>query len=417
MQNNFDYFDVTSKALEYLKNNLLYKYVTLQHYRGRWLALKEYMESHKIDSISPAVCKNFLVSFYNGRKHCELSINEKLIEKSISVLSEFMQTGLIQKKKKITYLDGSIGSLMKDFLSFKQSRRLSRLTIEKMESHMSNFNFWLSANRIFDVRDIRQTHVISFIQSLEPHKKALIHDTLMDLRGFFRFLYDNEFITTNIATFIPRDNYCNQSRLPSYYTEAEINQLLNSIDRGTSVGKRDYAILILAARLGLRESDIARLKFENLHWDNSTITLKQYKTGKYLKLPLLPAAGNAILDYIQYGRPKSNEPYVFLLVTSPYHPIKSHTIAGFVGRRFSNANLNTKGKRHGGHALRHSLVKELLQNRQTLPVIMEVLGHKNLESTRHYIRIDTESLRQCALDVPAVDALFYAQGEGNHFYQ
>jgi site-specific recombinase XerD len=417
MQDNFDYFDVTSKALEYLKNNLLYKYVTLRHYRARWLLIKVYMESHKIDSISPAVCKSFLAIFYNGRKHSDLSVNEKLIEKSVSVLSEFMQTGAIQKKIKIRYLDGSIGVQMKDFLSFKQSDRLSRLTIEKIESHMSNFNFWLSANRIFDISDIRQTHVISFIQSLEPNKKALIHDTLMDLRGFFRFLYDNEFITTNIATFIPQDNYCNQSRLPSYYTEAEINQLLNSIDRGTSVGKRDYAILILAARLGLRESDIARLKFENLHWDNSTITLKQYKTGKYLKLPLLPAAGNAILDYIQFGRPKSNEPYVFLLVTSPYQPIKSTTIAGFVGRRFSNANLNIKGKRHGGHALRHSLVKELLQNRQTLPVIMEVLGHKNLESTRHYIRIDTESLRQCALDVPAVDPLFYAQGEGNHFYQ
>jgi site-specific recombinase XerD len=395
----------------------LYKYVTLRHYRARWLLIKVYMESNKIDSISPAVCKSFLAIFYNGRKHSDLSVNEKLIEKSVSVLSEFMQTGAIQKKIKIRYLDGSIGGQMKDFLCFKQSGGLSRLTIDKIESHMSNFNFWLSANRVFDISDIRQTHLISFIQSLEPNKKALIHDTLMDLRGFFRFLYDNEFITTNIATFIPRDNYCYHSRLPSYYTEAEINQLLNSIDRGTSVGKRDYAILILAARLGLRESDIARLKFENLHWENSTITLKQYKTGKYLKLPLLPAAGNAILDYIQYGRPKSDEPYVFLLVTSPYQPIKSTTIAGFVGRRFSDANLNTKGKKHGGHALRHSLVKELLKNRQTLPVIMEVLGHKNLESTRHYIRIDTESLRQCALDVPAVDPLFYAQGEDNHFYQ
>jgi site-specific recombinase XerD len=416
MQNNFDYFDVTSKALEYLKNNLLYKYVTLRHYRGRWLPVKEYMESHKIDSISPAVCKSFLISFYNGRKHCELSVNEKLIEKSISVLSEFMQMGVIQKKRKITYLDGSIGTLMKDFLSFKQSRRLSRQTIEKIESHMSNFNFWLSANSIFDIGVIRQTHLISFIQSLDPNKIALIHDTLMDLGGFFNYLYNREIITTDFTTFIPKDNYRNQSRLPSYYTEDEINQLLKSIDRGTSVGKRDYAILVLAACLGLRESDIARLKFENLHWDNSIIILKQYKTGKNINLPLLPAVGNAILDYIQYGRPKSNEHYIFLLVTSPYLPIKSSTIANLVCRRFINADLNTKEKRHGGHSLRHSLVKELLMNKQTLPVIMEVLGHKNLESIRHYIRIDTESLRHCALDVPVVDPLFYVQGKENSFY-
>jgi site-specific recombinase XerD len=410
MQNNFDYLDVTTKALEYLKNNLLYKYVTLRHYRGRWLLLKEFMESHKIDSLNPAVCKSYLTSFYKGRKHCELSVNEKLIEKSILVLSEFMQMGTIQQKKKIRYLDGSIGTLMKEFLSFKQSRRLSTLTLEKIESHMSNFNFWLSANSIFDIDVIKQTHLISFIQTLDPNKTALIHDTLMDLRGFFSFLYNQDIITTNFTNYIPKDNYRNQSRLPSYYTEVEINQLLTSIDRGTNVGKRDYAILLLAACLGLRESDIARLKFENLHWDRSFVILKQYKTGKDINLPLLPAVGNAILDYIQYGRPKSSEHFIFLLVTSPYLPIKSSTIATLVCKRFINANLNTKDKRHGGHALRHSLVNELLTKKQTLPVIMEVLGHKNLESTRHYIRIDTESLRQCALDVPAVDQLFYVQG-------
>jgi len=180
MQNNFDFYEVASQALDYMKENLLYKYVTLRHYRSRWLLIKEYMESHKIDSISPAVCKSFLTGFYNGRKHSDLSVNEKLIEKSVAVLSEFMQSGAIQKTIKIRYLDGSIGILIKDFLSFKQSRRLNKLTIEKIESHMSNFNFWLSSNKINDVRDIRQTHVISFIQSLEADKKALIHDTLMD---------------------------------------------------------------------------------------------------------------------------------------------------------------------------------------------------------------------------------------------
>lgn len=417
MQNNFDFYEVASHALDYMKENLSYKYVTLRHYRSRWLPIKEYMESQKIDSVNPAVCTSFLTGFYSGRKHSDLSVNEKLIEKSVKVLSEFMRTGAIQQTIKIRYLDGPIGIVMKDFLSFKQSQRLSRLTIEKIESHMSNFNFWLSANKVNETGDIRQKHVISFIQSVDANKKALIHDTLMDLRSFFRYLYDNKIITNNIATFIPHDNYCNQSRLPSYYSADEINQLLNSIDRGTGLGKRDYAIIVLAAHLGLRESDIALLKFENLHWDNSAITFKQFKTGKNINLPLLPIVGNAILDYVQYGRPKSDEKYIFLLVISPHLPIRSGTIAGMVGRRFINAHLNIKGKRHGGHSLRHSLVKELLQNKQTLPVIMEVLGHKNLESTRHYIRIDTESLRQCALDVPAVDPLFYVQGDGNYFDQ
>lgn len=416
MQNKFDYSEVTSKALEFLKNKLNLKYVTLRHYRSRWLPVKEYMESQKIDFISPTVCKSFLFYFYNGRKRSDLSDNEKNIEKAVSVLSEFMETGAVEKKNKIIYLDGPIGTLMKEFLAFKESRRLSKLTVDKIESHLSRFNFWLSANGVSSIIDIKQIHIINFIKSQDPCKKALIHDTLMDLRGFFNYLYEREIISFNMASFIPKDNYDSQSELPSYYTEEEIDKLLKSIDRGTAVGKRDYAVLLIAARLGLRVSDIARLKFENLHWESSTIVLNQYKTGKDLTLPLLPAVGNAILDYIQYGRPQSREKNIFLLAISPFIPFASKSIATMVHRRFINSNLNAGRRKCGAHALRHSLVKELLNNRQTLPVIAEVLGHENTESTRHYIRIDTESLRQCALDVPMVDPFFYSQGGGT-FYE
>lgn len=416
MQNKINYSDVTSGALEFLENSLMYKYVTLRHYRSRWLFVKEYMESKKIDFISSEVCKNFLINFYNGRSHSDLSENEKYIGKAVSVLSEFIETGAIQKKKKTIHLDGSIGALMKDFLAFKKSRRLSKLTIDKIESHMSRFNFWLSTNSVSTIHEIKQIQIINFIKSLNPNKKALIHDTLMDLRGFFKYLYEKEIILVNMASSIPKDNYVSQSRLPSYYTEEELDKLLNTVDRGTAVGKRDYAILLIAARLGLRVSDIARLKFENLHWGNSTIVLRQYKNGKDLTLPLLPAIGNAILDYIQYGRPHSNEKNVFLLAISPFLPISSRSISTMVHRRFIDSGLNIGNRRHGAHALRHSLVKELLKNKKTLPVITEVLGHKNTESTRHYIRIDTESLRQCALDVPVVSPVFYSQAEGSCCY-
>ena len=417
MQNKFDYYDVTSSALEFLENKLSYKYVTLRHYRSRWLFIKEYMESQKIDFISPEVCKNFLINLYNNRSRSDLSVNEKNIEKAVSVLSEFIETGAIKQKKKITYLDGSIGVHMKDFLAFKESCRRSKLTIDKIKSHMSRFNFWLSVNGVSTIHEIKQVHIINFIKNLNPNKKALIHDTLMDLRGFFKYLYEKEIILVDMASFIPKDNYVNQSTLPSYYSEEEIEKLLNAIDRGTAVGKRDYAILLMAARLGLRVSDIARLKFETLHWENSTIVLKQYKTGKNLTLPLLPAIGNAILDYIQYGRPHSYEKNIFLLAISPFIPISSRSISTMVHRRFIDSNIKTGNRRHGAHTLRHSLVKELLKNKQTLPVITEVLGHKNAESTRHYIRIDTESLRQCALDVPVVNPFFYSQGGELYCYE
>ncbi len=413
MQNeNFDYEEITSKAYNYLKEEFSYKYVTLRHYKSRWLPVKKYMEMYELKFISPSVCKDFLLEFYNCKTREELTAEEKNIEKSVSVLSEYMATGSVQRRCKVRYLDGSIGHLMNDFLAHKRSYRLREITLDKIESHMSNFNFWLSANRIFQITDIKHHHIISFIKSLDPQKKALIHDTLMDLRGFFKFLYEMGIIPANLSTFIPKDNYQSQNILPSYYTEAEIEKLLKSIDRGNIVGKRDYAILVLAAYLGLRASDIAHLRFENLHWNQNMIILWQYKTGKNITLPLLPVVGNALLDYIQYGRPKSDEQYIFLLVISPFLPISAQNIAGMINRRFSSAGFKSSTRRHGGHALRHSLVKELLNNKQSLPVISEVLGHKNTNSTRHYIRIDTESLSQCALDVPQVDSVFYNQEGG-----
>jgi integrase len=412
MQNYFDYEEITSKAYNYLKEEFSYKDVTLRHYRSRWLPVKKYMEKHGLKFISPEVCKDFLIEFYNGRTHEELTEKEKYIEKSVSVLSEYMATSSVQRRCKVRYLDGPIGLLMKDFLGYKRSHRLREITLDKIESHMSSFNFWLFTNRIFNIHDIRQHHIITYIKSLDPHKKALIHDTLIDLRGFFKFLYEKGIIPTNISTFIPKDNYKKQNKLPSYYTEAEIEKLLKSIDRGNNVGKRDYAIIVFAAYLGLRASDIARLRFDNLHWDQNTIILRQYKTGKNITLPLLPVVGNALLDYIQYGRPKSNEQNIFLLVISPFLPIRPQNIAGMINRRFSYAGFKSTNRRYGGHALRHSLVKELLNNNQSLPVISEVLGHKNTNSTRHYIRIDTESLGQCALDVPHVNPVFYNQEGG-----
>ena len=102
-----------------------------------------------------------------------------------------------------------------------------------------------------------------------------------------------------------------EERIPSFYNKDEVATIENSIDRSGSVGKRNYAILLLATRLGLRASDIAALSFNNIDWDKNLITLIMQKTGKIIELPLLPEVGNAIIAYLKYGRPKSILPQVF----------------------------------------------------------------------------------------------------------
>jgi site-specific recombinase XerD len=404
------------KALRFIKEKLQFKYSSQSHYRIGWSLMKEFMNSNEIAFVSPAVCHRFIEHLCDLQKKRELLPKEKRSISAALVLCEFIETGYIQKKKKFRYLEGQVGKLIQQYILFKQPERLDSMTIGQIERNLSRFNFWLAGAHIHDISNVKLHDVVRFIQGLDSSKKGCINLLLMHLKGFFRYLYNNDLIPTNIAAAIPRDNYKKQARLPSYYSEEEIGQVLKHIDRGTVLGKRDYAIFMLAVRLGMRASDIANIKFGNLRWDVSTIVFQQCKGGKETKLPLLPAVGNAILDYLQYGRPKSDESAVFLLFRSPYLPIKPDTVGGIVMRRLRNAHLNLKSRKKGSHVLRHSLVKQLLDNGRALPVITEVLGHKSQESTRHYIRIDMESLRKCALDVTPVDPQFYNQGNRNYFY-
>ncbi len=192
--------------------------------------------------------------------------------------------------------------------------------------------------------------------------------------------------------------------------------MIASVERSSFMGRRDYAILLLAARLGLRNSDIANIKFENLFWEKNMIRLFQYKTDKEIELPLLSEVGNAIIDYLKYSRQYSEEPYVFLTSRSPVKPLTIMGITNIVGRAFAKSGINIKNRRHGPHALRHSLAQRLLEQQTMLPVISEVLGHENIESTRFYLRVDINSMRQCALDVPPVSPSFYNQ-KGGIFYE
>lgn len=191
--------------------------------------------------------------------------------------------------------------------------------------------------------------------------------------------------------------------------------MIGTIDRSNACGKRNYAIILLAARLGLRASDIAGMRFENLNWEQSTILINQYKTGQELQLPLLTEVGEAIIDYLKYGRPSSEEAYVFLLACSLFGRIYSSTITNLVNTAFVASGVNIGHRHYGPDALRHSLASLLLEQSTVLPVITEVLGHESSISTKYYLRVDLTSMKQCMLEVPPVPNDFYSQ-KGGYFY-
>jgi site-specific recombinase XerD len=253
--------------------------------------------------------------------------------------------------------------------------------------------------------DIEKHHILGFINSLAFYSKATIHCMLSSLRNFLKYLQQNLYTIIDFSYLVPKSSYKKDSQLPNTYKKDEIERLIQAVDCGSPKGKRDVTMILLAARLGLRASDICGLKFENIHWETNTITLIQQKTKEKIELPLLAEIGNAIIDYLKYGRPVSNLPYVFIHTNQPYDRLAEptlHSIVSFYLRRAKIDNVNEK--KHGPHALRHSLAGFLLEKKTPLPVISEVLGHTNTENTKTYLRIDLESLRECALDVPPINS-------------
>lgn len=408
--------ELTVRAGHCLLNKLGRSKMTVKYYNVMWRKVHGYMLLENISTYSACVGERFLLEQFGKRDYYTLSKREKDLIKSINVLSEFANTGHINPVKERTDLHGPIGVLMELYLAHKKALRLKDSTVHECRQHLARFFRYLDQNGITHIEAINHFHVLNFLKGIDARYSTLSHITLRSIRGFFKYMYQNGHIQTDISRLVPKDNHKKQSRLPSTYSRLEIEAMLNAINRAKKTGKRNYAVVLLAARLGMRASDIANLKFYNLVWKQNTIVFDQFKTGKRIELPMLAEVGNAIIDYLKYARPKSDCSSVFLLCRSPYTPMQGCSVTGIVHKALVEGGINIQNRRHGSHALRHSLAGILLEQKTTLPVISEVLGHKNSESTRHYLRMDLQTMSQCTLDVPPVNTDFYEQG-GGYFYE
>lgn len=338
----------------------------------------------------------------------------RAIHRSVHVLDDFLLYGKVRKRI-VQYvhheLPGELGKVALEFLRSKEKLRLSKLTIENHRRILSYFIAHLTLRSVSHISDIREDDVLVFISSLQNSKERC----LSTIRLFCRFLYEHKYTDRNVEYVIGRNNYPIREKLPSVYDADEIRRIENKVEQSSAVGKRDYAMLLLTTRLGLRSSDIAGLTFGNLDWEHNLISLVQYKTKKIVELPLLIDVGEALINYLKYGRPQSDLQQVFLTAIAPYRPVNRMIINGAVSRTIIASGVDIKGRKFGPHAMRHTLASQLLRNGTSLPVISETLGHSDTQVTMNYLRIDINSLMQCALDVPLVSINFYEQ-KGGVFY-
>ena len=234
------------------------------------------------------------------------------------------------------------------------------------------------------------------------------HHFINHAKRLFRYLAENTYITENYAEILPRMR--KKKTVPSVYTHEEIEQLLDSIERFTPQGKRDYAIVLLILRTGLRQSDVRELRFENVDFGLSRISIIQYKTGIPLTITIAEDAKEALIDYLANGRERSVSDQMFL--NGYGQPMTKGAVSHIVSRHIKSAGINP-GKRHAGsHALRMTFASQLVEEKMPYEVVKTLLGHASAESTTHYVEFSTEGLRACALDVPMPTSAFlsYLQG-------
>lgn len=411
-----------ARAGNHLESRLNYSGYSVGAYRRGWVRIREFMADNGIARYGPEVEKRFLHNEFGERKGRKLNKYEQFLANGTRKLTEFQQTDKIDvpvrpKSKYPMEFNGGIGGSITGFIEHKRSEeRLSDIRLHCHQRNLLPFHRYCIEEGIQSAADIDMAAILRYIGKLDCKRKTPLYLGISSLRTFMKYLFEQGISAVDHSLVIPSYRSVGQPELPSTYSRPEIEKLITSIERSSPIGKRNYAIVLLAARLGLRASDISRLKFSELDWDASTISIIQVKTGRELVLPLLPDVGNALIDYLKHGRPESGEPFVFLSERPPFGRFTtSNVVTHVVQRAFRKSGIGIKGRRFGPHSLRHSLASRMLEESTALPVITEVLGHESTESTRYYLRIDLRSMMQCTLEVPPVTAGFYLQ-KGGVFY-
>lgn len=389
-----------------------YSEARIRDYFRLWdTGIEKYMREHFITIYTTQVGDDFI----SLPLPFDSATYKRAVRRSVAVLSDFLVHGNVSRRivHRVNYeLSGEIGEAAEAFIASQAELRRSMLTLNEHRRVLSYFIEHLLLKSVHQVSKINEQLVLAFIASAQNCKDKFLNT----MRLFCRYLYTYKLVDSNIEYVIGRNALPKREKLPSVYTPAEIKQIEASIDRSCPVGKRDYAMLLLSTRLGLRSSDIAGLQFTHLDWDNNVIQLTQYKTKREIELPLLTDVGDAIITYLQYARPASHTPNIFLSACAPYRPVNRLIINGAISRIIKASKVNIGNRKFGPHAMRHTLATRLLGNGTPLPVISETLGHTATQTTMKYLRVDLTGIQRCALEVPIVSQRFYEQ-KGGVFYE
>ena len=295
--------------------------------------------------------------------------------------------------------------LRDDYVASCRARGNAEATLAAKDKAASRFLGYLDEAGAGDLAALSVRDVSGFLLRQRGLRRKTVAGLRSALADFLVFLADVGRAPQSLAGRLPPHRHLRHESEPHLWTAGEIRRLLAVIDRQSAAGKRDYAMILLTARLGLRVSDLRQLELGDLDWRAKTLTIIQHKTGRPLSLPLLDDVGWAVIDYVRHGRPETACAKVFIKHCYPFDAFGcSSSVASRLPRYAARARIEfPPGQARGMHSLRGALAVAMIGNGAPMPVISAVLGHASTDTTQaYYLRFDVERLRCCALDVEDV---------------
>ncbi len=397
--------ELVAKVLAELER-LHYAYITICGFRAFYKQVIIFANERKEPYFSEGLGREFLKGKYN----CSINYYTEAMPKKfkniirkIRVLGDFQLHGVVIRRivKKPGYVKPpQFEKALRDYEKECEDNEYSRRGLRTRTQRLFFFIDYLDSLGIQNLNDITAEIISDYVKTIYAHHEKSMASILTTLRVFLRFLYLNRYTQEDLLLKVPKQKKYYYPSIPSVWKQEDVVRMLENIDRGNPTGKRDYAILLLASRLGIRVGDIKSLKLNELNWKSKTIVIKQNKTKNIVAYPILKDIGWALIDYLRNARPVSDSPFVFLRMNAPYEAFsKNANLYNIITKHTRNAGIAIpRGKRHGLHSLRHTLASTLLEQGTPLPVISEVLGHINSKSTGVYLQVGIEGLKQCALD-------------------
>jgi site-specific recombinase XerD len=384
-----------------------YSASTMVWYRGCWRRLEKFFASSEVQEFSLDVAMTWVDDacggFFAKEQVGSLKPTDVYLFRVAQMLDDFAVHGAVLRRYSRTV--GKLASDQADVLSrFQASLQASDCAASTVRAYGTVAGEFLAFTGTRGGLTSLDARIISaFVATLAGYQAKTVEHKLCAVRSFLRFAGSDGLVDGAVLAVVPAAKSTRQARIPSVWDPTEVTKILQAVDRANPCGKRDYALILLITRLGLRGIDVKRLRFSDLDWPGNRLSVVQAKTGHRVQLPLFKDVGWAVIDYIRSGRPRCDCPEVFVRHTAPIGPFSDQDHLHQILVKYARAAHVPlgEGRRHGMHSLRHTLATRLLEEGTPIEQIADILGHQSVTATGVYLKSSLSLLAKCALDPDA----------------